>query len=162
MSQQTPTKENLSSTASDQRLPGSTEPAPEGYSPIKRDIAAPVWGPRWKAPFLMSLFLVAGIAFALGHNYYYESLNNDAAPSADQQQWSFRIGTGLATLTETALVAAVGIAFTQYLWVVLRERHLPLRSIDGVFSVTSDPTSFLDRNIIFRTKILPIIALACW
>lgn len=121
-----------------------------------------IWDPRWKALILMPSFWLIGVALALGHHFYYNSKANIVAPSEDQQQWTIRIGSGLAQLTAAALAAATGLAFTQYLWVTVRRKSMSLGSIDAVFSLTSNPTSFFNDEALIKAKVLIIIAVACW
>ncbi|PVI04636.1 hypothetical protein DM02DRAFT_690836 [Periconia macrospinosa] len=120
------------------------------------------WPSRWKAPSMMLLSMLVGVGFGLGHHKYYESFDNQPVRSNDQQQWAVRVGTGLAFLTKTAFTAAVGITFSQYLWVIARRKALTLRSLDAAFTLTSNPASFVDFGVLSRAKLLVILALASW
>lgn len=120
------------------------------------------WQSRWKAPSMMLLFILVGVGFGLGHHKYYDSFNDQPVLSNDQQQWAIRIGTGLAFLTKTAFTAAVGITFSQYLWVIARKRALRLRSLDAAFTLISNPVSFFDFGVLRSAKVLVILALSSW
>ena len=108
-------------------------------SASKSDIPMVRWGVHWRAPMLMVLLFIAGIAFAVGHHIFYHSLDGTLVTSTSQQEWTIRIGTGLAFLVKAALAAAVGVAFTQYLWTVARTEAMAVGSIDAMFSMTKNP-----------------------
>ena len=106
--------------------------------------------------------LLVGIGFGLGHHEYYKSFDNQSVKSNYQQQWAVRIGTGLAFLTKTAFTAVVAFAFAQYLWVVARRKALTLQSLDAVFTLLSNPASFVDLGVLASAKLLAILALVSW
>jgi hypothetical protein len=120
------------------------------------------WSSRWKAPALMLLGILAGVGFGGGHHAYYQSFNNTIVQSTSQQQWAVRIGTGLAFLTKTAFTVVVGIAFSQYLWIVARMKAQPLQSLDAMFAMTSDPLSFFDRHVLAHAKLLAFLGAISW
>lgn len=124
--------------------------------------ASPPWSSRWKAPALMLLGILAGVGFGVGHHAYYQSYNNTIVQSTSQQQWAIRIGTGLAFLTKTAFTVVVGIAFSQYLWVVVRMNAQPLQSLNTMFAMTTDPMSFFNRHVLAHAKLLTIIGIISW
>ena len=59
----------------------------------------------------MLLSALAGVGFALGHHFFYASLDGVQVDRASVNQiWAVRIGTGLAFATKTLLVVAASIA----------------------------------------------------
>ena len=107
-------------------------------------------------------YLLAGVVFGLGHHEYYGFLDGLVVKSNSQQQWAVRIGTGLAFLTKIMFTAAIGIAFTQYLWFTARGEALTLRSLDALFTLTSNPKSFFDSSVLKSAKLLTLIGMASW
>lgn len=121
------------------------------------------WGIYWRSPALMAAFYLAGIAFSMGHHGYYSSLNNTIAGTQSQQQWSIRIGTGLAFLTKTCLAAVISIAFVQFLWVYAKGKQgATLAAFDAMFSLTSNPLSIFSRHVLRRAKVLALLASVSW
>lgn len=120
------------------------------------------WPSRWRAPAMMLLSMLAGIAFGVGHHAYYQSLNGTEVESTEQQQWAVRIATGLAFLTKSAFTIVAGIAFSQYLWVIARRKAMPLQSLDAMFAMNSNLMSFFDGNVLAHAKILTVIGIIGW
>lgn len=119
------------------------------------------WGIYWRSPALMTFFLVAGIAFALGHHFHYQSLDGTEVSSETKQQWAIRIGTGFAFLCKASLVGSVGVAYTQRLWVTVKKRYLSLQNLDDAFSLTTDPFSFFS-GVLISAKLLCLLAACMW
>lgn len=148
----------------------------EEFSPIQQDTQKPEfsahetpasrapaqWGVNWRSPTLMLCLFLAGIGFSMGHHAYYQSFDGAVVNSESQQQWAIRIGTGLAFLTKSALAAAVGVAFVQYLWVVVGRKPMRLETIDAMFSLTTDPRSFTQPEVLLHAKLLTLLALVAW
>lgn len=111
---------------------------------------------------LMVLLFIAGIAFAVGHHIFYHSLDGTLVTSTSQQEWTIRIGTGLAFLVKAALAASVGVAFTQYLWTIARTEAMAVGSIDAMFSMTKNPLAFINFEVLWKAKLLVLLALASW
>ncbi|OJD36450.1 formylmethionine deformylase-like protein [Diplodia corticola] len=120
------------------------------------------WRIHWRSPTLMMFFLIAGIAFALGHHFHYQSLDGTTVSTETSQQWAIRIGTGLAFLCKTSLAASVGVAYTQRLWVTVKKRVLSLQNLDDAFSLTTDPFSFFSSRVLISAKLLCLLAACMW
>lgn len=110
----------------------------------------------------MALFVIFGILLALGHHLYYASLNGTTAGSASRQQWPIRFGTAFAYLVTSCLNAAVGLAFTQQLWRSVRQKSFSIASLDKMFGITTDPTSFRSWQVLSRAKVVTFLALVAW
>ncbi|KAK8209880.1 hypothetical protein IWZ01DRAFT_332530 [Phyllosticta capitalensis] len=117
---------------------------------------------HWQSPALMAGFFVAGVCLALGHHLHYQNLEGQVVGSATTQQWAIRFGTVFAFLSKACLTAAVGIAFTQRLWVTVKKEPISLRNLDNVFSLTTDPASFFSFEVLSSAKILCILAACMW
>ncbi|PTB48336.1 hypothetical protein M431DRAFT_513743 [Trichoderma harzianum CBS 226.95] len=117
---------------------------------------------HWAVPSLMIGCLLCGIAFALGHHFFYSSLNAKIVQSNIEQEWNIRIGTGMAFLVKTCLTAAAGFAYTQLLWTTLRSRHATLKGVDAMFSVTTNAWEFLTLELWRKGFGLVLIAGILW
>ncbi|KAK7516273.1 hypothetical protein IWZ03DRAFT_186003 [Phyllosticta citriasiana] len=121
-----------------------------------------LWNIHWRSPALMAGFFLAGVCFALGHHFHYENLDDEEVGSATKQQWAIRIGTLLAFLSKACLAAAVGVAYTQRLWVTVKEKPISLRNLDNIFSLTTDPISFFSLEVLMSAKLLCLLAACMW
>ncbi|KUJ21294.1 uncharacterized protein LY89DRAFT_547954, partial [Mollisia scopiformis] len=80
----------------------------------------------WSNPTLMIMSLLAGIGFAVGHHFYYRWLNGKQVGDSHHQQWPLRIGTGFAWLVALFLKTSIGVAYIQYVWMILRRKSFSL------------------------------------
>ena len=117
------------------------------------------WGIGRRSPSTLLLGLIIGSLFACGHHMYYRSLDGSLVHAASQQRWAIQIGTALAFLTKTALGATITIAFAQQLWSDLRRQSMSVEALDYLLSITSDPLSFLNFEVLLGAKVLVLLAL---
>lgn len=73
-----------------------------------------------------------------------------------------RVGTGLAYLTQIALVASVGVAYTQWLWRTLSSTDLSIECVDEAFDADTAIISLLNREFITKVRVGAFLALLCW
>ena len=72
---------------------------------------------HWKAPTTMLATFAIGVAFAIGHHFFYQSLDGTPLDSATfDQQINTAVGTAFAFLVCSFLSVAIGVAFVQVLW----------------------------------------------
>lgn len=79
------------------------------------DVWTDQWTVHWYLPSSMALQYALGIVFALGHHFYYVSLNTTAVA---RSQWPLRFGTAMAFITQRCFVGAALVAYKQYAWVI--------------------------------------------
>lgn len=116
---------------------------------------------HWATPGGLVAFLLLGVASAVAHHMFYKSL--DRTPLSEfPQEWAVRIGTGLAFFTKSCLVASAAIAYRQHYWTLLRTQALPVKTIDKVTGILSDPTCFGDFDALRRGWSCMVIALVIW
>ena len=116
----------------------------------------------WRVPTLMTVSLLLGVLLAIGHHLFYNSLHGTFVESDNQQIWNLRIGTGLAFLIKVCLTTAVSIACVQHFWLLLRQRALPLSSIDAFFDVLTNGASLLDLRIWHQGPVIILLAVIVW
>lgn len=117
---------------------------------------------HWKAPVAMVAYLLFGIGFALGHHFYWNSLDGTLVPSDTDQEWSSRAGIAAAFLAQSALCLAVGAAYTQRIWVTVKQKPMTLSGLDKVFSLQSDIFSFLSTEVLSKATFLCLLGLCAW
>ncbi|KKK23717.1 hypothetical protein AOCH_006792 [Aspergillus ochraceoroseus] len=110
----------------------------------------------------MVLCWIIGLALALGHHFYYYSLNDTIVGDQNRQAWSSRIGTGLAFLTKTFLTTAVGIACVQNLWWILRLTPMKLSTLDSMLDIRGSIFNFFDLHVWLRGPNVAILGLISW
>ncbi|KAF8865658.1 hypothetical protein BDZ45DRAFT_736227 [Acephala macrosclerotiorum] len=111
------------------------------------------WGIHWQQPSYVLFCTFSGIALALGHHFYYKSLDGIIAGSARKQQWAITFGTTFAFLVVHLLTAATVIAHSQYIWSMVRQRGFTLETLDNLFTMTSDPRAFFNLEILKHGQI---------
>ncbi|KAL3478958.1 hypothetical protein BJX99DRAFT_93954 [Aspergillus californicus] len=131
-------------------------PVPDGKKAKKSD------GIHWRMPTAMCSCWLLGIGLAIGHHFYYASLDGTLVGSQSQQEWSSRIGTGLAFLTKTFLTTAVGIACVQNLWWILRLKAVRLSTLDSMWDIRGSIFNFFDPHIWLRGPNVAILGLISW
>lgn len=157
-----------------------TTAAPSAQSPTKPPSSAPgnllansdqvsqsmqkttIWQIHWRAPTLILGLLAVGIALALGHHFYYRSLNGTAVSSDTRQEWALRIGTAFAFLTQSSLVASAGVAYTQRVWVTVKKKGFRLRTLDNIFSLQNTLWSFFSWEVLAKAKALYLLGICIW
>lgn len=142
--------------AYDQRYSDGTED--ENKSTKKRTM----WRIHWKVPSSMLGYLVLGIGFALGHHFYWQSLDGKQVDSETEQEWAQRYGIVFAFLAQSALCLSVGVAFVQRVWLTIRRKPMELRNLDKAFSLKSDVFAFFSWEILRKAKLLCLLGICAW
>ncbi|CAI6275134.1 unnamed protein product [Periconia digitata] len=117
------------------------------------------WHIHWATPALAIVLFVAGVMAALGHHFFYASL--DGQP-AENQLLMIRYGTALAFFVKSTLVGCVVLCYRQRIWRTFRRKAMTLRAIDGLFAATEDLTSFWNWEMIRMGKLATFMALCSW
>jgi hypothetical protein len=126
------------------------------------------WGVNWRAPFKMLGLLVSGVGLALGHYFYFKSLDGTIVNppkgryDLDDQEWHSRFGTALAFLVKTCFAAAVAIAYRQSAWLNMRSNAHPISGLDSLFSGTTDILAYLSLDFMLHAKAAALIAGVTW
>jgi hypothetical protein len=82
------------------------------------------WGINWRKPMFIWTLLFGGLILALGHHFYYLSLNGTRAGDAAKQAWPIRFGTAFAFLVTSCLQACTATAIGQHVWSIVRRKSL--------------------------------------
>ncbi|KAL4790489.1 hypothetical protein BDV19DRAFT_394059 [Aspergillus venezuelensis] len=110
----------------------------------------------------MGVCWIIAVGLAIGHHFYYYSLDGTLVPGQTQQAWSLRVGTGLAFLTKTFLTTAVGIALVQNLWWILRSKPVRLSALDSMWDIRGNIFNFFDPHVWLRGPNVAILGLISW
>lgn len=117
------------------------------------------WKIHWYTPAMILVLFVGGLIGAVGHHYFYKSL--DGRP-AKNQLLMIRYGTALAFFTKSTLVGTVILCYRQRIWHTFRKKAMTLNAIDGLFSATEDITAFTILEMIRNAKLATLMALCSW
>lgn len=131
---------------------------PTGPPPLNRRLVPP-WRWRWKVSWNMYLFLLFGVACAVGHHIFYTSINGKLA--TDQVRM-LRYGTLLAVAAKAGLSAAVIVAFRQILWTTVRSRLMSIAALDSLFAATDDLAALANWELIKDAKVAVLLAGFVW
>jgi hypothetical protein len=132
---------------------------------------------HWFGPSSMLAALWVGLIFALGHHFFYNSLDGQEVPPGNyrissydtgisKQQSYFTLGTAFAFAIKTCLVIAVTTAYIQLFWRSLAgqlsRRPFTLRSIDKAYSALGNATLLVNLPGWRRFPLLFTLALTTW
>ncbi|KAK6335186.1 hypothetical protein TWF718_010623 [Orbilia javanica] len=96
---------------------------------------------------VLSMFggLVAGIAVAVGHHFFY--LNHDGNPvgGSVDQEWVLRIGTGFTFLVRFFYSFSLGTILVQLFWGSFQSTlGTTIRTVDKAFEIRTSPVALFD------------------
>ena len=114
---------------------------------------------HWKKPTIMIACFFLSVSTAVGHHFFYMYL--DGRP-VSHQAWYTRAGIALASIMKILLAVSISTSFTQRIWRTVRKRSLPLKSVDGLFSATSDPLSLFDGRLLRHAKLAMLLGILIW
>ncbi|PSR79068.1 hypothetical protein BD289DRAFT_375946 [Coniella lustricola] len=120
------------------------------------------WRIHWKAPLFILGYLLVGIGFALGHHFYWRSLDGSLVDTQRDQEWAQRYGIAFAFLAQSALTLSVGVAYTQRVWLTVKQNAFKLGTLDRLFSLQNDLFGFFSFEILGKAKVLCFLALCAW
>ncbi|KAK5702699.1 hypothetical protein LTR97_003645 [Elasticomyces elasticus] len=107
--------------------------------------------------------LVAAIALALGHHFFYQSLQNQPVPTEEYRQFiNTNVGTVFAFLFKAALGIAISAAYTQVLWKTLIGQRLEVGAVDSLSSNLSSLIDLFSWPLVVRHPGLILLATVYW
>ncbi|CAK1366675.1 hypothetical protein CB0940_10068 [Cercospora beticola] len=115
--------------------------------------------PHWLAPTVLVTSFLAGVALAIGHHLYYQSLEG-VSPEGRQYN-PVTIGTAIVFMVRTTLIITVTTAYWQVFWRVLR-RKLPIATIDSLAGALSAVYEILSLKTLRASPLLVGLVLLGW
>jgi hypothetical protein len=122
----------------------------------------------------MLLAFSAGIALAVGHHFFYQSLAGTPATAASydvfgfetsKQQLSIALGTSFALGAKTCFMIAASTVYVQAFWREASKsgaKQMTLAQIDAAYGVLSNLTGLFAISVWARHPILLFIAIVSW
>ncbi|KAL7906169.1 hypothetical protein GGI35DRAFT_458931 [Trichoderma velutinum] len=120
----------------------------------------------------MVVMLLLGVAFSIGHHFFYQSLSGKPPPSSvyfssfggglTGQQVNLAVGSVFAFLVSSALGAVITTAADQALWATVRTKTLKLGTIDNLAIATTGIWSIFDFRLWKKSPIRMSLATISW
>ncbi|OQE10102.1 hypothetical protein PENFLA_c093G02106 [Penicillium flavigenum] len=129
---------------------------------------------KCSAVILMVSSLLVAVAFAIGHDTFYQSLNGkpvlNAQPlvlinsslNVSSQQVYLSVGTLFAFLVKSFLGVSVSTVFDQFVWKSIQNRRTRIDIIDDLLSLLKNGFTVLNLQLWKRFPISMALALICW
>ncbi|KUM58723.1 hypothetical protein ACN42_g8440 [Penicillium freii] len=129
---------------------------------------------KCSAVIIMVSALLVAVAFAIGHDAFYQSLNGkpvlNAQPIAllnsslnvSDQQVYLSLGTLFAFLVKVFLGVSVSTVFDQFVWKSIQTQRTRIGIIDNLLSVLKNGFTVLNLQLWKRSPISMTLALICW
>ncbi|KAF8684612.1 hypothetical protein RHS04_01369 [Rhizoctonia solani] len=107
-------------------------------------------------------FLDPGVGCGVAHHAFNSYLDGRLTTSFDQA-WAIRIGTALAMGLKTALLASMGMAFTQQVWKSVRGSTFSVKALDSLFGAFGgDPRSLFQADLYRSARLALLLAIVAW
>ncbi|RGP79199.1 hypothetical protein FLONG3_2635 [Fusarium longipes] len=117
------------------------------------------WLHEWRPSWSMYVLVLSGIAFAIGHHFYYRNLHGHPA---NDQQGKLRYGALLAFLSKACFLNAVVLAFRQRVLMMIRRKMLTLATLDSLFAASEDLTALLNWEAWVNAKFAMALTIFIW
>ncbi|KAJ5873204.1 hypothetical protein N7455_003747 [Penicillium solitum] len=128
---------------------------------------------KCSAVIIMVSALLVAVAFAIGHDAFYQSLNGkpvlNAQPIAlnsslnvSDQQVYLSLGTLFAFLVKISLGVSVSTVFDQFVWKSIQTQRTRIGIIDDLLLVLKNGFTVLNLQLWKRSPISMTLALICW
>ncbi|KAK4899261.1 hypothetical protein LTR27_003493 [Elasticomyces elasticus] len=134
---------------------------------------AGIRGVHWLAPTIMISTFISGLLLATAHHFFYAYLAAHSAPtgsysfsggSLSKQRFNTAIGTAFSFLVKASFTVAVGTAYTQIFWKLVRSpsQNHTLRQLDSYSSVLSNALDLGRPNLWWKNSVLFLLAVVFW
>jgi hypothetical protein len=118
---------------------------------------------HWKTPTVILLAYLAALACAIGHHFFYASLDSqDVDNYYLGQEVTVAMGTAFAFLVRATLVIAVGTVYWQMFWLRLGRQSFAISELDSLDGALSSIFDLMDVRALRRSPELGIIAVLAW
>ncbi|KAG8738160.1 hypothetical protein FRC10_007219 [Ceratobasidium sp. 414] len=110
----------------------------------------------------MCCLLLLGVGCGIAHHAFNSYLDDKATSSFDQA-WAIRIGTALSMAFKAAVLASMGMAFSQRMWHSVRQQAMSVKSLDSLFGAFGgDPLSIFRCDLYRSARLALLIAVSSW
>ncbi|KAF2129167.1 hypothetical protein P153DRAFT_397338 [Dothidotthia symphoricarpi CBS 119687] len=146
--------------------PDSSKP-PYTSSPMNsaRDLKlSTTWRELWRTPSTMAALFLLACVFAMLHLVLFIALDKRRTDGPDtlSQSYVAVLSHLLGVSFRASLSGSLAVAYTQYLWRLLRQRPIKISSIETLFKITRNPFLLLQPKLITIAPMLVILAAYTW
>ncbi|TVY19557.1 hypothetical protein LARI1_G003386 [Lachnellula arida] len=121
------------------------------------------WGIRWFEPLPSLSISVTGVGLAFGHHFWYAHLEKHADPDGDLSQEAIkRIGNAFVALVLAAMKVAIKESYNQYAWTLVKRKPLKIKTLNKLFSLTSELFSFCSLHLIREAWLAYLLGALPW
>jgi hypothetical protein len=118
---------------------------------------------HWRVPTVIILAFVAGLAFALGHHAFYDSLDGQAVDDhLFGQQINLAVGQVFAFLVRASLVICIGASYWQVFWGTVLHGTVAISQIDALAGMLGSILDLLNLKASTTWPVLVALALLSW
>lgn len=116
---------------------------------------------QWRKPLIfMVLLILLGLAFAIAHHCFNQSLHHKPVETFSQT-WSRVLGQAAGFGLKSSCTLAIALACQQVLWYTMQRQAIRISTIDDMFTLLSNPLSFTP-SAIRRASVLASLAAISW
>ncbi|KUJ09690.1 uncharacterized protein LY89DRAFT_761314 [Mollisia scopiformis] len=137
-----------------------SEPKNRVQSTEKKDAGAK-WTIGWRTPIVMVSCYVLALLLSITHLVMFIFLDNKPIISY-HQSYVTTASTNLASSFRLTLKVALGVAFTQTLWRLLRKSSQTLRNVEDLFTMRTNPFLAVRWGILRSAPLLSLFVLVLW
>ncbi|KAJ8108732.1 hypothetical protein OPT61_g7964 [Boeremia exigua] len=131
-----------------------------------------VWQQAWITPASIVGFYTIALLCAIAHFCVFNYLDGRVAYQGSEpvpfpstsipQSYVTTVSLVLVTAFRAALVASIGVCYTQYLWCILRRRTLEVEVIEELFQIRANVLRLLNWALVRCTPSLVLVATLSW
>ncbi|KAH6887649.1 hypothetical protein B0T10DRAFT_490145 [Thelonectria olida] len=107
----------------------------------------------------MVLLLILGVGLAIGHHFFFQSLNGKEA--TNQMRYT-RLGSIFSISAKSCLVVATILAYHQRAWMVVQQKVHSVRAVDTLFGAAENFMHLLSLTMLRNDLACLILALFVW
>ncbi|KAF3283571.1 hypothetical protein TWF132_010020 [Orbilia oligospora] len=114
---------------------------------------------------VLSMFgsLVAGVAVAVGHHFFYLSHDGHIVGTSTDQEWVLRIGTGLTFLVRFFYSFSLGMVLVQLFWGSFQNTlGTTMGTADRAFEIRTSPAALFDLSFWAFSPLMVFHGIAYW
>jgi hypothetical protein len=118
---------------------------------------------HWRVPTVIIVAFIAGLAFALGHHAFYDSLDGQPVDGhLFGQQINLAVGQAFAFLVRASLVISVGASYWQVFWGTVLHGSLVISQVDALAGMLGSILDLLNFKASTSRPVLVALALLSW
>ncbi|TVY47725.1 hypothetical protein LOCC1_G002396 [Lachnellula occidentalis] len=122
------------------------------------------WGIRWhREPVHIFFFFVGGVGLAVGHHFLYAHLEGRIVSDDTFSQEAIKLaGNAFVVSVLAAMKVAIKESYNQYAWTLVKKKPLQVKTLNNLFSLTSQLSSFWSFHLIREAWLAYLLGALPW